>query len=315
MTNNNSPTPTKALQELRDEMRATKHYECEDKWYSCPLSDEGCADERQTDCTCNATVAHERADRIDAILTSLASAPVAETREAARAEPRCGSCGWPFPCECGFMPKPQQVAVGLLRAVEKARGGLAPSGPMCMPIPLKVPGPCEKCDGDGWTDEGDPDVGSAPFECDRCLGTGKEHTCGRQASCVPCEEDDRRKTATPQQPAPDAEGLLNAYRDAVRITAVKTREERVNAWANELECRAVLLRAYAQAGQRDGWKLVPVKMTEQMAWAYELGLQDAKPDMPGPEHGFSNLGMHQQAYTAMLNASPPPGSAGEGGTT
>ncbi len=66
--------PTKALRELRDEMRATKHYECEDKWYSCPLSDEGCADERQTDCTCNATVAHERADRIDAILTSLASA-------------------------------------------------------------------------------------------------------------------------------------------------------------------------------------------------------------------------------------------------
>lgn len=28
------------------------HYECEDSWYSCPLSTEGCADDKQTECTC-----------------------------------------------------------------------------------------------------------------------------------------------------------------------------------------------------------------------------------------------------------------------
>ncbi len=31
-----------------------EHYECEDEWYSCPLSESGCADDRQTKCTCGA---------------------------------------------------------------------------------------------------------------------------------------------------------------------------------------------------------------------------------------------------------------------
>jgi hypothetical protein len=30
------------------------HSMCEDSWYSCPLSEEGCADDRETDCTCGA---------------------------------------------------------------------------------------------------------------------------------------------------------------------------------------------------------------------------------------------------------------------
>lgn len=28
------------------------HYYCEDSWYSCPLAEGGCADEKQTGCTC-----------------------------------------------------------------------------------------------------------------------------------------------------------------------------------------------------------------------------------------------------------------------
>lgn len=31
-----------------------KHYECEDCWYSCPKSEEGCCDTRQQECTCGA---------------------------------------------------------------------------------------------------------------------------------------------------------------------------------------------------------------------------------------------------------------------
>ena len=41
---------------LREALRNAKisHRECEDCWYSCPLSAEGCCDERQTECTCGA---------------------------------------------------------------------------------------------------------------------------------------------------------------------------------------------------------------------------------------------------------------------
>jgi hypothetical protein len=31
------------------------HRVCEDCWYSCPLSEEGCCDERATECTCGAS--------------------------------------------------------------------------------------------------------------------------------------------------------------------------------------------------------------------------------------------------------------------
>lgn len=35
------------------EERFQTHYECEDGWYSCPLSEEGCLDTRRgKDCTC-----------------------------------------------------------------------------------------------------------------------------------------------------------------------------------------------------------------------------------------------------------------------
>ena len=41
---------------LREALKSLRqsHYMCEDKWYSCPLSEEGCADERQTECNCDA---------------------------------------------------------------------------------------------------------------------------------------------------------------------------------------------------------------------------------------------------------------------
>lgn len=31
------------------------HASCEDPWYSCPLSVDGCADDREIDCNCGAT--------------------------------------------------------------------------------------------------------------------------------------------------------------------------------------------------------------------------------------------------------------------
>lgn len=34
--------------------RNTRHYECEDSWYSCPLSEDGCANDANTECNCDA---------------------------------------------------------------------------------------------------------------------------------------------------------------------------------------------------------------------------------------------------------------------
>ncbi len=40
------------------------HYLCEDPWYSCPLSEDGCADERQEGCTCGANKHNEEVQKI-----------------------------------------------------------------------------------------------------------------------------------------------------------------------------------------------------------------------------------------------------------
>ena len=36
------------------ELARREHYTCEDSWYSCPKSPEGCARDGDTDCTCGA---------------------------------------------------------------------------------------------------------------------------------------------------------------------------------------------------------------------------------------------------------------------
>lgn len=43
-----------AVVELNLDVLRLSHHQCEDRWYSCPMSDEGCADERQTECNCGA---------------------------------------------------------------------------------------------------------------------------------------------------------------------------------------------------------------------------------------------------------------------
>ncbi len=55
------------ITELRIALLAAKrqHTSCDDCWYSCPLSDEGCCDETKIGCTCGAQ-AHN--DTIDAVL-------------------------------------------------------------------------------------------------------------------------------------------------------------------------------------------------------------------------------------------------------
>jgi hypothetical protein len=44
------------VDKLRAALLAAKvtHTTCEDGWYSCPMSEEGCLDERETECTCGA---------------------------------------------------------------------------------------------------------------------------------------------------------------------------------------------------------------------------------------------------------------------
>lgn len=61
----------KAEEALKEARRL--HYYCEDTWYSCPLADEGCADDRQPRDVCNCGASEVNA-RIDAALLALASA-------------------------------------------------------------------------------------------------------------------------------------------------------------------------------------------------------------------------------------------------
>lgn len=45
------------------------HYECEDGWYSCPLSEQGCFNEAQgEECTCGASKRNEVIDKAIAAL-------------------------------------------------------------------------------------------------------------------------------------------------------------------------------------------------------------------------------------------------------
>ena len=45
---------------LRARKRA--HYECDDRWFSCPMSEEGCANDRDNGCTCGAEAHNENTD-------------------------------------------------------------------------------------------------------------------------------------------------------------------------------------------------------------------------------------------------------------
>ena len=61
----------KGSDQLRDLARslAGPHYDCEDSWYSCPLSEDGCSNEFQgTECTCGV---ESGCEKIFQALTSL----------------------------------------------------------------------------------------------------------------------------------------------------------------------------------------------------------------------------------------------------
>lgn len=51
---------------LAEQLRAVKHYESEDCWYSCPESEEGCCDDRRTGCDCHAPTMWAAADALEA---------------------------------------------------------------------------------------------------------------------------------------------------------------------------------------------------------------------------------------------------------
>ncbi len=51
-------TYKKQLEEFEKKFPVT-HLACDDCWYSCPLSEEGCCDESQKGCNCGAEKQHE----------------------------------------------------------------------------------------------------------------------------------------------------------------------------------------------------------------------------------------------------------------
>ena len=63
----------KAIRERTDQI-SEGHDICEDSWYSCPLSSEGCANENETECTCDQTVRAQAKADIDALLTEVTAA-------------------------------------------------------------------------------------------------------------------------------------------------------------------------------------------------------------------------------------------------
>lgn len=60
--------------ELAERGEQVKHHECEDCWYSCPESVEGCCDDDREGCTCHAPLIHEMAAMLreqDATITQV----------------------------------------------------------------------------------------------------------------------------------------------------------------------------------------------------------------------------------------------------
>ena len=51
---------------LAEQLRAVKHYESEDCWYSCPESEEGCCNDGRTGCDCHAPTMWAAADALEA---------------------------------------------------------------------------------------------------------------------------------------------------------------------------------------------------------------------------------------------------------
>lgn len=49
------------------------HYYCEDSWYSCPLAEDGCANDcyAKDECSCGASAHNAEVDRISATLLPL----------------------------------------------------------------------------------------------------------------------------------------------------------------------------------------------------------------------------------------------------
>lgn len=57
-----------ALEKLLDSLKQFHHY-CEDRWYSCPLSADGCLDDRQEGCNCGASEHNETLEKLRALLS------------------------------------------------------------------------------------------------------------------------------------------------------------------------------------------------------------------------------------------------------
>lgn len=58
------------LTKLCEKLENVRHHECEDGWYSCPLSEEGCYDERQKECDCVAGCIHQIAAELRAVIAT-----------------------------------------------------------------------------------------------------------------------------------------------------------------------------------------------------------------------------------------------------
>lgn len=65
---NAQPPAVRAAIRAELEVFRLYHKTCEDSWYSCPLSAEGCADDRETTCNCGAD---DRNKTLDAIIGAI----------------------------------------------------------------------------------------------------------------------------------------------------------------------------------------------------------------------------------------------------
>lgn len=65
-----SAVPSDPIRALLSQLRLA-HKPCDDCWYSCPKSEGGCCDERQSGCTCGADGHNAIVDQLEAALCSV----------------------------------------------------------------------------------------------------------------------------------------------------------------------------------------------------------------------------------------------------
>lgn len=127
---------------------------------------------------------------------------------------------------------PYDVTVLRAEVLEIIRAVLAVASPAPQ-APAAVEGaqPCKRCHGEGCTNEGDPEIGNAYFECDACGGTGKAPSAVEPHTALTGEQEREAFFAWVADRGCDTDGAWSAWqaRAALGIASPSQGEDRRDA--------------------------------------------------------------------------------------